>query len=259
MSSLKSSVCNICDKVFQKLEVLNVHMKMVHQESDHSRIERLAQTIGSALTQDSSTQNIIKVQQLYDCSECGIIFKTSEEQNEHNNNNHVTLTEKNINWAPTKTVWSENDTKLYKVATFPNSDGEPFGLTIKGKGKHVDAHNKVMDTMNRLPKDKVTTFGDMKLAVNDKVKTNSLLNAKVTVTTPDNIEGQAEIKIHKPSDKRHKATIEIRKLTGYDYDCVEKLKDLVTKMLDNFTSGDTVSKVLIKAKNTAMQRPMHQW
>ena len=46
------------------------------------------------------------------------------------------------------TIWSDSYSKLYKVANFPNSDGEPFGLTIKGKGKHVEAHNKVMDTIN---------------------------------------------------------------------------------------------------------------
>ena len=45
-------------------------------------------------------------------------------------------------------MWTDSDSKLYKVANFPNSDGEPFGLTIKGKGKHVEAHNKVMDTIN---------------------------------------------------------------------------------------------------------------
>ena len=112
-------------------------------------------------------------------------------------------------------MWSEeSNSKLYKVTNFNNSDGAPFGVTIKGKGKHVDSHNKLMDTLNRLPKDKPTTFGDIKLTVTDKVKTNSLLNAKVTITTNPDYEGQVELKIHKPSDKRHTATIEIRKLTG---------------------------------------------
>ena len=96
---------------------------------------------------------------------------------------------------------------MYKVATFPNSDGEPYGLTIKGKGKHIDAHNKVMETLNRLPKDKATRFGDFQLTVTDKVKTNILLNAKVTLTKKDKQEGQVEIKIHTPSDRRKKATI----------------------------------------------------
>ena len=142
-------------------------------------------------------------------------------------------------------MWTNDDQKLYKVAGFPNSDGEPFGLTIKGRGKHVDSHNKVMDIINRLPKDKATSFGDVKLTVTDKVKTNTILNAKVIITTKDD-QGQAEIKIHKPSDKRKQATIEIRKLTGQDYETVEKMKYVITDMLDDFTSGESVSRVIAK-------------
>ena len=143
------------------------------------------------------------------------------------------------------TMWEENQTKIYKVASFPNSDGEQFGVTIKGKGRHVDSHNKVMATINRLPKDKATSFGDVKLTVTDKVKTNTILNAKVILTTKDD-QGQAEIKIHKTSDKRKQATIEIRKLTGQDYETVEKMKDVITDMLDDFTSGESVSRVIAK-------------
>ena len=117
---------------------------------------------------------------------------------------------------------TDSESKLYRIASFSNSDGEPFGLTIKGKGKHIDAHSKVMETINRLPKDKATTFGEVKLTMTDKVKTSTVLNAKVTITTVDKLESQVEIKIHKPSDKRHKATIEIRKLTGYEYDALKQ-------------------------------------
>ena len=149
-------------------------------------------------------------------------------------------------------MWSNNgDSPLYKVASFTNSNGDPFGLTIKGKGKHVDGHNKVMETINRLPKNVATVFGEEKLTVTDKVKTNTLLNAKITHTSKDNTEGQVELKIHKPSDKRHKATIETRKLTGFDFDTVEKVKDLLTNMLDQFAVGETVSKVILKAKGKA--------
>ena len=45
-----------------------------------------------------------------------------------------------------------------------------------------------------LPKDKEIPFGDVKLTVIDKVKSNIPLNAKVTLTTEDNLEGQVEIK-----------------------------------------------------------------
>ena len=110
---------------------------------------------------------------------------------------------------------------------------------MKAIGKHVDLHNKVMDIINRLAKDKTTSFGDVKLTVTDKVKTNTIFNAKVTLTTKDG-QGQAEIKIHKPSDKRKQATIEIRKLTGQDYETVERMKGVITDILDDFSSGQSV-------------------
>ena len=108
-----------------------------------------------------------------------------------------------------------------------------------------------METINRLPKNKATSFGDSMLTVTDTVKTNTILNAKVTLTSAQNIEGQVELKIHKPSDKRQKATIEIKKLTGHTFDTVESVKDVITNMLNNFTSGENVSKLLIKAKGKA--------
>ena len=148
-------------------------------------------------------------------------------------------------------MWNDGETKSYKVANFTNSDGEPFGLTIKGKGKHIDAHNKVMDTLNRLPKDKATTFGRVKLTVTDKVKTNTIFNAKVTITSEEGPEGQVEVKIHKPSDKRHTATIEVRKLTGFEFENVERVKNVIINMLDDFTGGKSVSKILLTAKGKA--------
>ena len=93
------------------------------------------------------------------------------------------------------------------------------------------------------------SFGDVKLTVMDKVKTGSLLNAKVKIITKSDEDGQRELNIHKPSDKRHKAIIEIRKLTGFNYDNVEIMKDLITSMLDRFTSGDSISNFLLQAKN----------
>ena len=105
-----------------------------------------------------------------------------------------------------------------------------------------------MDTINRLTKNKEASFGDVKLTVTDKVKTNSLLNVKATIKTKQ-LEGQVEIKIHKPSDKRHKATIEVRKLTGQEYEAVESVKNLLTYMIDNFASGESVSKTVLASKS----------
>ena len=55
---------------------------------------------------------------------------------------------------------TDNEAKFYRIASFTNSDGEPFGLTIKGKGKHVDAHNKLTSKRQSNNFGKRTTYSD---------------------------------------------------------------------------------------------------
>ena len=65
---------------------LSKHMAIVHQESDHSQMLRLTQTFESRLTK---TSNINKnYEKIYDCSECGVIFKTSNLLENHNVKHH---------------------------------------------------------------------------------------------------------------------------------------------------------------------------
>ena len=96
-----------------------------------------------------------------------------------------------------------------------------------------------MDIINRFPKDKATRFGDIKLTVTEKAKTNTILNAKVILTTEDD-ESPSEIKIHKPSDKKSKQQQKKRKFTGQDYETVERMKGVITDILDDFSSGQSV-------------------
>ena len=71
------------------MEYLSVHMKSVHNESDHERIERLSQTFKS-VTFKEDNEEIWKVQpKSFDCVECGEIFSSREEQTIHNKNHHI--------------------------------------------------------------------------------------------------------------------------------------------------------------------------
>ena len=90
MTSLKIPECSICNMKFTKMEVLNIHMGKFHHESDNDRIIRLTQTIQSDI--DSK-----HVRQIFDCSECGIIFENSQEQISHNEKHHKI--EMNLNVA----------------------------------------------------------------------------------------------------------------------------------------------------------------
>ena len=82
--------CTICSKSFPKMEILYVHMKLVHEESDDLRITRHTQTFQAVVSkaQHISEENHVKESQIFGCSECGLIFSTLEGQIMHNNNQH---------------------------------------------------------------------------------------------------------------------------------------------------------------------------
>ena len=55
MTGLDSQVCDTCGLGFKKkMEVLNIHMKTIHNETPDSRIKRLTQTIETALREEKT-------------------------------------------------------------------------------------------------------------------------------------------------------------------------------------------------------------
>ena len=82
----------------------------------------------------------------------------------------------------------------------------------------------------------------------DSLKTKLQFLGITNTVTEVKEEGQVEIKIHKPCYKRKKATIEIRRLTGHEYDVVEKVQNIITTMIDDYTYGQIVSKTMINVK-----------
>ena len=57
-----SVVCPVCKKSVQNMELLTVHMKNVHEKTDHNRINRLTETFMSELNKDSEGKksNVLK-------------------------------------------------------------------------------------------------------------------------------------------------------------------------------------------------------
>ena len=64
-------------------------MAIKHQETPHERIERLTSTFQYMVNQTTETNEI---QQTFDCSQCGTIFSTNNEQIIHNEKCHATKT-----------------------------------------------------------------------------------------------------------------------------------------------------------------------
>ena len=82
--SLKTPLCTLCDITVKNIETLNVDMKNVHQETDSERICRVTDTVKSALKQERIKSDNKINKPSFDCTECGLIFENTQEQNSHN-------------------------------------------------------------------------------------------------------------------------------------------------------------------------------
>ena len=66
------------------METLGIHMKKIHMESDSDRITRLELTIQESL-------NVKHVPKIFDCSECGEVFKEKSKMYDHFATKHKNL------------------------------------------------------------------------------------------------------------------------------------------------------------------------
>ena len=125
--------------------------------------------------------------------------------------------------------------KAYKEKPNLNSNKEPFGLTIKGKSKaYITAHKSVQSL---IIKGKTLTTKEGKMKILDASHNKGMINAIVEVNVIENELGNVEMKFYDPSlDKKKGATVELRKMSDFDYSHVEKLKSIVTCLLDKFLS-----------------------
>ena len=103
MPSLMAPVCIVCNTKYDSMEHLGNHMKNIHSESDHSKIERLTETTKATLEQERLNffeNNSLKI---FDCSECGQIFPTNNEHRSHIEKYHTLATSR----RPQEEVFSD--------------------------------------------------------------------------------------------------------------------------------------------------------
>ena len=68
------------------MSIFDMHMKVIHKESEYSRINRLTQQIQSVINSDANKNNVYL--KSMDCAECGLCFISKEEQKNHNQQKH---------------------------------------------------------------------------------------------------------------------------------------------------------------------------
>ena len=126
----------------------------------------------------------------------------------------------------------------FVVNTYKNSDGDDLGVTIKGKTKlFLDAHQSLKNFMTL---SKLEKLDDTKFKVANVSKLKGRQNVTIEVENDnDEDKGGAELIIHNPSIQKNKgATIEIRKLSGFEFKHVEMLKEVIILLLNRFIKRD---------------------
>ena len=143
--------------------------------------------------------------------------------------------------------------KVYKVKPYLNSDKDPFGLTINGKSKeYVHAHQTIKGLLKKAKQFK-TDIGDMKVL--DVTINAGMVNSIVEVVDNTVGKGNVELKIYNPSlNKKKGATMELRKMSSFEYTHVELLKSMLIIFLDGFIAGDDVNEVLKNFKKGSVPR-----
>ena len=86
-STLEMPQCNDCCIKFRNNEDMNLHMNKVHHETDHMGMDRITSAI--------KLSNINSQEKAELCSECGILFNSSDEQEKHIKEKHIVLERRN--------------------------------------------------------------------------------------------------------------------------------------------------------------------
>ena len=245
------------------MEQLNIHMKNIHQESDHERIYRVTETVKSALAQESLNGN----EKVYDCSECGLIFNTSDEQNNHNQKDHASglipeiirdtkSEEKVIDLTDSEYSSSDNYSDDEEEI---NIDYEYFEDSETFKG-HKPLFKQSVIALKKLISDK----GEHKIINKHKMVVRDVrggkydgIEAEIEVSKGEE-KGVATIKIWGPSKAakaKKKCTVMIVKFSS----CEEKFAKMLSRkiikpLLDSYLKGKGW-KSLIKSDIIKKERP----
>ena len=140
--------------------------------------------------------------------------------------------------------------KAYKEKPYLNSSREPFGLTINGKTKEYLLAHETLKGLLKKGKQYIVEEGKMKIL--DVTTNKAMTNAIVEVSIEGGVKGNVEVKVHNKGKKG--ATIELRKMSDFEYTQVELLKSIISILLDGFIAGDDIDQII---KNSR-RKPLHK-
>ena len=101
---------------------------------------------------------------------------------------------------------------------------------------------------------------DVKLNVLDVKSLPVMKVAIVEVSKSDKSRVNVELKVYKPSVKKNKgASLEMRKLSGYDFEHVRVLRETIEHYLDDYINDDNAKLVDMKVQDTIFRCIKCDW
>ena len=201
------------------MDMLNIHMRHVHQELEHEKLTRVTATVKSAKTKPSEPGT----GKSFNCTECGEVFANIDQHNIHNKEQHGELnnhqqekhsTEEDANCFEEYEIKeypenkeTEEDTLLDTIFGTKKKEKEQEGITMKGKSvafKDACVIVKSKLTKGRVLKDKKGR--QIKILTE---KSDGVLDVEVQTLSKKFNEkrGQARLHMYKPSKMRKKGML----------------------------------------------------
>ena len=149
----------------------------------------------------------------------------------------------------------KNKYKVYTEKPYLNSDKDPFGITLNGKTKDYLRGHEVIK--NLIITGKKYFVEEERMRIVDAMHKKGMVIGTIEVASKsESDKGNAELKVYNPSvNKKKGATIELRKISGFEYKHVLVLKDILTKILDTIIAGDTLDKIIKNMKTGITSKP----
>ena len=250
------------------MEVLGVHMKKVHLESDHNRIDRLFNTFEPMQIKGSGNFSS------FDCTECGILFSSIEDQRSHNEKQHkvkcsiVKSEEILVDSGSDSEQEDYDDLAYYDIEFTPKepSQEEKTGVSFKGDSEEFESAHKVLENMMNKARTSYDVEGN-KVLVKSVPKASRIT---IEITTVNGEKGCVGLQFHNPKKgkKSFRLTKPKREESKFLIALAEKvfkplLKGLITgdlnesslKKLEKRTLNKTIKSLRLK-KNTYMKKKL---
>ena len=245
--------CTICAKCFPKHTALDLHMMIVHGETEHKKLARTQKIVQDEADKKKINAKV-NIEEKFQCSDCDFKSSNNDDLESHMVNVHVSNDGEQS--AKTKDIkiefGDEEDENIlppqYTTKSYPKYPDDPTQISHKSIQKSL-LFGKATENLGKIFKKNAKIMIDKtKATVKDyKGKTDTRLEATVEITDDDG-SGCARVTIWGPKldGKKKDCTVQICKMEGQPVVAVKILNEMIVKPL--LVNSDTKNAIKSLAK-----------